>query len=131
MNDSRIKNCLSLFRQLDGLPFSYLKGLTEGDFSVDSNETENDTLNIGGYAIQETVEEVRTIAGPRPRPLFIVFATVVSSGSYWQPADADLSEISQASSFANALRDIVLQEVFQFVGNIQEADALSASFSEE
>lgn len=128
---NRINECLSLFRQLDGRPFAYLKGLTEKDFSVDSCEKENDTLNIGGYAIQETVEQVPTIAGPRPRPLFIVSATVVSSGSYWEPEDADLSEISQASSFSNALREIVLQEVFQFVGNIQEADALSASFSKE
>lgn len=45
--------------------------------------------------------------------------------------DPDLTEIARASSFDNAVRDIVLQEVFQYVGNIQEADGLYAALSEE
>lgn len=131
MNASHIEECLSLFLQLDGRPFAYLKRLTEGDFSIDSVETENDTLNIGGYAVMQSTEQVPTVVGPREKPVFIVYATVTTSGGYWEPDDADLSEIARASSFSNAVRDIVLQEVFQYVGNIQESDALSASLSEE
>jgi hypothetical protein len=131
MDTSHIKDCLSLFRQLDGRPFAYLKGLTEDNFSVDSVENENDTLNIGGYAVMQSTEQVPTVAGSRETPVFIVFATVVTSGGYWEPDDADLSEIARASSFSNAVRDIVLQEVFQYVGNIQEADGLYAALSEE
>lgn len=131
MNTNHIKECLSLFKQLDGRPFSYLRGLTEGDFSIESSESENDTLNIGGYAVMQSTEQVPTIAGPRPTLVFIVFATVVTSGGYWEPDDADLTEISRASSFSDAVREIVLQEVFQYIDNIQESDALSASLSEE
>lgn len=131
MNTNHIKECLSLFRQLDGRPFAYLRGLTEGDFSIESSESENDTLNIGGYAVMQSTEQVPTIAGPRPTPVFIVFATVVASGGYWEPDDADLSEIARASSFSNAVRDIVLQEVFSHVGNIQDADGLHAALTKE
>lgn len=131
MNTNHIKECLSLFKQLDGRPFSYLRGLTEGDFSIESSESENDTLNIGGYAVMQSTEQVPTIAGPRPTPVFIVFATVVTFGGYWEPDDADLSEVARASSFSDAVREIVLQEVFQYIDNIQESDALSASLSEE
>lgn len=131
MNTNHIKECLSLFKQLDGRPFSYLRGLTEGDFSIESSESENDTLNIGGYAVMQSTEQVPTIAGPRSTPVFIVFATVVTPGGYWEPDDADLSEVARASSFSNAVRDIVLQEVFQHVGNIQEADGLHAALTKE
>jgi hypothetical protein len=131
MNDSSIKDCLSLFRQLDGRPFSYLKGLTEGDFSVDSNETENDTLNIGAYAIQQSTEQVPTVAGPRPTPVFIVYETVTSPGSYWEPEDADISEFTQVRSFSDAVTEIVMREVYHHVSNIQQSDALATAYSEE
>jgi len=72
-----------------------------------------------------------TIVGKRVRSVFLVCETVASGGGYWEPEDADLAEFTRVYSFADALREIVLREVFHHVGNIQEADGLSAVFSEE
>jgi hypothetical protein len=125
-------DCLSLFRQLpDGAPFRYLKGLTASDIFLDSNEPDNDTLNIGFYAIQKTTEEVPCIAGTRTAPLFLVFETVTTPGSYWEPPDADIAEFTQRSAFYDALREIVLRELDNYVRNIQESDALASASSEE
>lgn len=126
------KDCLSLFRQLpDGAPFRYLKGLTASDVFLDSNESENDTLNIGYYAIQKTTEEVPCIGKTRTAPLFLVFETVMTPGSHWEPDDADLTEFTQRGAFYDALREIVLREVDNYVRNIQESDALASASSEE
>jgi hypothetical protein len=125
-------DCLSLFRQLpDGAPFRYLKGLTASDIFLDSNESENDTLNIGYYAIMKTREEVPCIGGTRTAPLFTVFETVMIPGSHWEPDDADIMEFTQRSAFYDALREIVLREVDNYVRNIQESDALTSAYSEE
>jgi hypothetical protein len=125
-------DCLSLFRQLpDGAPFRYLKGLSESDIFLDSNESENDTLNIGYYAIQKTTEEVPCVGKTRTAPLFLVYETIVRPGSYWEPDDADLTEFTQRSAFYDALREIVLREVDNYVRNIQESDALASTYSEE
>jgi hypothetical protein len=125
-------DCLSLFRQLpDGAPFRYLKGLTASDIFLDSNESENDTLNIGYYAIQKTTEEVPCIGGTRTAPLFLVFETVMIPSSHWEPDDADIVEFTQRSAFYDALREIVLREVDNYVRNIQESDALASASSEE
>jgi len=127
-----INDCLTLFRRLpSGSPFHYLKGLTERDVFFDSTESENDTLNIGAYAIQKTTQQVPCIAGTRVQPMFIVYETIVRLGGYWEPDDADLTEFTQRSAFYDALREIVLREVDNYVRNIQESDALAAVYSEE
>lgn len=126
------KDCISFFRQLpDTAPFRYLKGLSESDIFLDSNESENDTLNIGAYAIQKTTEEVPCVGKTRTAPLFLVFETVMTPGSHWEPDDADLTEFTQRSAFYDALREIVLREVDNYVRNIQESDALASASSEE
>ena len=133
MEVRRIEDALSLFRQLpQGAPmFTYLRGLTAGDITLDTAEMPLDTLNIGGYVIQETVELVKTIAGSRAEPLFLVMESRASGGGYWEPEDVDLAEFTRTRSFADALREIVLREVFHHIGNIQEADGLYASLTEE
>ena len=120
-----------LFQQLPaGAPFTHLRKLATGDIALDTANEENDTLNIGAYAIQWTTEQVPTIAGPRTEPLFLVYETVVSPGTYWEPEDADLSEFTQTRTFDDALREIILRELFHHIGNIQESDGLTAACSE-
>lgn len=132
MTPNRVSDALRLFAQLpQSAPFDYLRGLTAGDVAIDTAEITDDTLNIGAYSIQETLEDVPTIVGKRVRSVFLVCETVASGGGYWEPEDADLAEFTRVYSFADALREIVLREVFHHVGNIQEADGLSAVFSEE
>lgn len=130
--EKHIEQCFALFRQLPQCaPFTHLRGLTTGDIALDSVNEENDTLTIGAYSIQWTTEQVPTIAGSRTEPLFLVFETVVSPGNYWEPEDADLSEFTQTRTFDDALREIVLRELFHYIGNIQESDGLAAAYSEE
>jgi hypothetical protein len=132
MTPDRVSDALRLFAQLpQSAPFGYLRVLAAGDLAIDTAEITDDTLNIGAYSIQETLEDVPTIAGERVRSVFLVCETVASGGGYWEPEDADLAEFTRVYSFADALREIVLREVFHHVGNIQEADGLSAAFSEE
>jgi hypothetical protein len=52
-------------------------------------------------------------------------------GSHWEPDDADIMEFTQRSAFYDALREIVLREVDNYVRNIQESDALASASSEE
>lgn len=130
--EKHIDESFALFQQLPhGAPFTSLRKLATGDIALDSANEENDTLNIGAYAIQWATEQVRTIAGSRPAPLFLVYETVVSPGTYWEPEDADLSKFTQTRTFADALREIILREVFHYVSNIQESDALAAALAEE
>lgn len=129
---THIDQSFRLFQQLPtGAPFTHLRKLATGDIALDSANGENDTLNIGAYAIQWTTEQVPTVAGPRAAPLFLVYETVVSPGTYWEPEDADLSEFTQTRTFDDALREIILREVFHHIGNIQESDGLAAAYSEE
>lgn len=132
MKPSCVSDALRLFAQLpQSAPFGYLRGLTADDVAIDTAEITDDTLNVGAYSIQETLEDVPTIVGKRVRSVFLVCETVASGGGYWEPEDADLSEFTRVYSFADALREIVLREVFHHIGNILEADGLSAVFSEE
>ena len=133
METRRIEDALSLFRQLPlGAPmFNYLRGLDRGDITLDTAEMPLDTLNIGAYAIQQTYEVLPTIAGSRTELLFLVMESRASGGGYWEPEDVDLAEFTRTRSFADALREIVLREVFRHIGNIQEADGLYASITEE
>ena len=128
---THIDQSFRLLQQLPaGAPFTHLRKLATNDIVLDTASEENDTLNIGAYAIQWTTEQVPTIAGSRPEPLFLVYETVVSPGTYWEPEDADLSEFTQTRTFADALHEIVLRELFHYIGNIQESDGLAAAYSE-
>lgn len=132
MTTNRVSDAMRLFAQLpQAAPFSYLRGLTAGDVSIDTTEITDDTLNVGAYCVQETLEDVPTIVGKRVRSVFLVCETVSSGGGYMEPEDADLAEFTRVYSFSDALREIVLREVFHHVGNIQEADGLSAALSGE
>ena len=132
MTPSRVSDALRLFAQLpQSAPFDYLRGLTAGDVVIDTSEITDDTLNVGAYSVQETLEDVPTIVGKRVRSVFLVCETVARGGGYWEPEDVDLAEFTRVNSFAEALREIVLREVFHHIGNIQESDASASAFAEE
>ena len=132
MNQKHVNETLALLRQLPKCDmFRYLRGLTAADVTVDTAEIADDTLHCGGYAIQETIDLVKTIAGSRTQPLFLVLEPRVSGGGYWEPEDVDIAEFTRTSSFSDALREVILREVFHHIGNIQEADGLYASITEE
>lgn len=127
-----IEESFALFQQLpSGVPFTALRKLATGDIVLDSAITAHDTLNIGDYAVQQVTDHVPTAAGPRPVSAFILYETVMSAGTRWDPPDADLAEFARVRSFADALREIVLREVALHVSNIQHSDALAAACAEE
>ena len=130
--EKHIEACFALFRQLpEGEPFTHLRSLTADDIAIDTGCLALDTLNIGAYAVQQTSALRPTLAGPRPVPVFAVYETVMSSGTRWQPPDADLTEFMQVGSLAEALRAIVLREVEHHVANLQLADELAAAYGPE
>ena len=127
-----IEDALALFQQLPACaPFTALRELATGELALDSAITAHDTVNIGHYAVQQVLDHVPTVAGPRPVPAFILYETVMSGGTRWDPPDADLTEFARARSYADALREIILREVELHVSNIQHSDALAAACAEE
>lgn len=126
MTEKHIDECFRLFQQLpEGAPFTHLRSLATGDITLDTADLALDTVNIGAYAVQASTRIVPTLSGPQPVPVFIVYETIMSHGTRWDPPDADVSEFARAQSFAEALRVIVLREVELHVANIQHSDALA------
>ena len=132
MNQKHVNETLALLRQLPECDmFRYLRGLTAADVTVDTAEIADDALHCGAYAIQETIDLVKTISGSRTQPLFLVLEPRASGGGYWEPEDVDIVEFTRTSSFSDALREAILREAFHHIGNIQEANGLYASITEE
>lgn len=77
--------------------------------SIETLESENDSLDIDGATIQKVISEVPAII-PRKAVQFIVSIPYVIPGNYWEPDYPDIKEIATVDNFHAALCELYLQD---------------------
>jgi hypothetical protein len=101
-----------LFSTLTGDEF---KPLRDAPIEVVTTEHENDTLNIGAYCMQATLEEIKTVAGPRWGKVFSVSTFEQIPATYDEPGDVVDSPVGDSDHLYGALNLIALHEMQQYL----------------
>ena len=136
MNDQDIQFVRAVLARLpEGPTWAYLKGLQDSDFSIDTVETENDTLLIGAYSIRHYTDTDKryTLSG---KPVLIDRECWEVTVEYevpgiraWEDGTTDLKMIhGRCTSFADALGELILADAANLVRRliVTTADPIGA-----